>query len=213
MGGEHFRSDDAFISSAVQDVRRLELACGLSEKSRLVDWGCGAGRLAFGVRESLAGIESYHGIDVQPELIAWAQENLRAENFQFTLAGAQNERYNPNGYLALSIPVEDNSTDVFYAYSVFSHMTITDTAIYLRAIRNLLSSESEGRAFVTCFVEEDVPDWSENPPDYGPMTWQGRLHCARFARSYLGLLHDAGLSVQDFEYGQETDGQSLYILG
>jgi len=70
-----------------------------------------------------------------------------------------------------------------------------------------------GHAFVTCFVEEDVPDWAENPSGYGPLEWKGRLHCTRFARQHFERLVDgAGLAVDRFEYGRETDGQSLYVL-
>ena len=53
MGGKHFKNDAAFIKTAVRDVKRLEKYAGLTKDSRLLDWGCGAGRLAVGVREHL----------------------------------------------------------------------------------------------------------------------------------------------------------------
>jgi hypothetical protein len=66
---------------------------------------------------------------------------------------------------------------------------------------------------VTCFVEEDVAGWEENPAGYGPLDWQGRLHCTRFAREHFeSHVTSARLAVDRFEYGQETDGQSLYVL-
>ena len=35
----------------------------------------------------------------------------------------------------------------------------------------------------------------------------------RFERGFFeGMVRDAGLEVETFEHGQETDGQSLYIL-
>ena len=55
MGGKHFKNDAAFIKTAVRDVKRLEKYAGLTKDSRLLDWGCGAGRLAVGVREHFAG--------------------------------------------------------------------------------------------------------------------------------------------------------------
>ncbi len=211
MGGEHFKDDAVFIATAVRDVNRLEEYCDLTADSRLLDWGCGAGRLAVGVRERFGRIADYHGVDIQPELIEWAQENLAAPGFRFTLLDVSNERYNPDGTPERTLGAEPGSVDVFYAYSVFSHMNDDDTPAYLRLIHEALAPG--GRAFVTCFVEEDVEGWEENPEGYGPLEWKGRLHCTRFARWHFeDHVNAARLAVDRFEYGRETDGQSLYVL-
>ena len=213
MGGQHFKDDDAFIRTAVRDVKRLERFAGLNENSRLLDWGCGAGRLAIGVRENFTAgrIADYHGVDVQPELIEWASANLTAPGFRFTCVDVSNERYNPDGQPDRTIAADPGSVDVFYAYSVFSHMNDDDTPAYLRLIGQALSPQ--GRAFVTCFVEEGVPAWEENPVGYGPLEWKGRLHCTRFERRHFeDHVAEAGMAVDRFVHGRETDGQSLYIL-
>lgn len=211
MGGRHFKNDRAFIRTAVRDVKRLESCAGLTVDSRLLDWGCGAGRLAVGVREHLGRVADYHGVDVQAELIDWATENLAAPGFRFTCVDASNERYNPGGTPERTLSAEPGSVDVLYAYSVFSHMNDEDTPAYLALIREALAPG--GKAFVTCFVEEDVPGWEENPEGYGPLEWKGRLHCTRFARRHFeDHVNAARLAVDRFEYGRETDGQSLYVL-
>lgn len=213
MGGRHFKDDDAFIRTAVRDVERLEKFAGLNENSRLLDWGCGAGRLAIGVREHYKSgrIADYHGVDVQPELIDWASKNLTAPGCRFTCVDVANERYNPDGKPVRTIPADPGSVDVFYAYSVFSHMNDDDTPAYLELIGQALSAD--GRAFITCFVEEGVPDWEENPEGYGPLEWKGRLHCTRFSRRHFeDHVSAAGMAVDRFVYGRETDGQSLYLL-
>ena len=213
MGGKHFKNDDAFIRTAVRDVERLEKFAGLNENSRLLDWGCGAGRLAIGVREHFKSgrIADYHGVDVQPELIEWANANLSGQGFRFTCVDVTNERYNPDGQPERTLAADPGSVDVFYAYSVFSHMNDDDTPAYLKLIGHSLSPD--GRAFVTGFVEEGVPDWAENPEGYGPLEWKGRLHCTRFARRHFeDHVAAAGMAVDRFVYGRETDGQSLYVL-
>ena len=211
MGGAHFKDDGEFVRTAVRDVERLEELAGLTRDSALLDWGCGAGRLAVGVREHLGRIRDYHGVDIQPELIQWAQRNLSGPGFRFTLIDVANERYNPDGSAHRTIGAEPDSVDVFYAYSVFSHMNDVDTPAYLRLIAQALTPQ--GRAFVTCFVEDGVPDWEENPVGYGPLEWKGRLHCTRFDRAHFeSHVHAAGLEIVNFVHGQETDGQSLYIL-
>lgn len=211
MGGEHFKNDHAFIDSAVRDVRRLQRYADLRADSALLDWGCGAGRLAVGIESEFGRIRDYHGVDIQPELITWAEANLARPGYRFTCLDVSNERYNPDGSMQRTIGAEPSSIDVFYAYSVFSHMNDEDTPAYLNLIAKALVPG--GSAFVTCFVEEGVPDWAENPPDYGPLDWQGRLHCTRFNRQHFEQhVAGAGLFVDRFIYGRETDGQSLYVL-
>jgi cyclopropane fatty-acyl-phospholipid synthase-like methyltransferase len=211
MGGKHFKNDAAFIKTAVRDVRRLEKYAGLTTQSSLLDWGCGAGRLAVGVREHLGRVADYHGVDVQRELVDWAEANLAGPGFRFTCVDVSNERYNPDGTPERTLAADPGSVDVFYAYSVFSHMNDEDTPAYLRLIGEALAPA--GRAFVTCFVEEDVAGWEENPEGYGPLEWKGRLHCTRFSRRHFeDHVNAAGLAVDRFEYGGETDGQSLYVL-
>lgn len=211
MGGTHFKNDKAFIRTAVRDVRRLVEYCDLNAESSLLDWGCGAGRLAVGVREEFGRIRDYHGVDIQPELIEWADINLAGEGFRFTCLDVSNERYNPDGSPERTLAAEPGSVDAFYAYSVFSHMNDVDTPAYLRLIGEALAPA--GRALVTCFVEEDVDAWEENPQGYGPLEWKGPMHCTRFGRTHFEAhVQAAGLAVDRFEYGRETDGQSLYVL-
>ena len=211
MGGEHFKDDRAFIRTAVRDAKRLQRYAGLTRDSALLDWGCGAGRLAVGIREHFGRIRDYHGVDVQPELIAWADQHLASDGFRFTCLDVSNERYNPDGSERHTLGAEPARIDALYAYSVFSHMNDIDTPAYLRLIADAL--RPGGSAFLTCFVEEGVPEWTENPDNYGPLAWQGRLHCTRFSRQHFeSHISAAGLNVDRFVYGRETDGQSLYVL-
>jgi len=140
MGGKHFKNDKAFIKTAVRDVKRLEKYCGLNPESSLLDWGSGAGRLAIGVKECFPSIRDYHGVDVQRELIDWAQENLASEGYRFTYVDVSNERYNPDGSPERTLSADPHSVDVFYAYSVFSHMNAVDTAGYLELLGQALTT-------------------------------------------------------------------------
>lgn len=211
MGGAHFREDTDFVAAAIRDVALLQRHAGLNRESRLLDWGCGAGRLAVGIKQSLGHVRDCHGVDVQSNLLAWARDHLTDEHTRFTLVDQRNERYNPDGPSDFHIPAEPGSVDVLYAYSVFSHMLEPDVRGYARTISEILAPQ--GRAVMTAFVENDVPDSEENPAEYRKLAWKGRLHCVRFDRRFFeGLLWDNGLAVDEFVYGRETDGQSLYSL-
>lgn len=213
MGGRHFKRDQDFIEAGVRDAKLLRQRAGLGRRKRLLDWGCGAGRLAIGIKHLIGDIADYHGVDVQPELLHWAADNLSSEHYRFTLVDARNARYNPDGEPSYEIPAEPGTVDVLYAYSVFSHMLTDDVAGYGATIARILAPE--GRAMVTAYVEEDVPDCVENPADYNDrLEWKGALHCVRFNRQFFeATMYDAGLVVKEFVHGRETDGQSMYILG
>ena len=212
-GGEHFKDNKDYIKTAVRDVKRLRRTAGLTMNSRVLDWGCGAGRLAIGIKEHFpeGRIKHYQGVDVKENAIDWANKNLKSPGFDFTRINTSNERYNPSGKKKRTLASDASSVNIVYAYSVFSHMTEEDTAEYLKLIKNVLMDD--GKAFITSFVEENVSKWAENPGGYGPLQWKGRLHCTRFDRHHFErLVQAAGLAVDRFQYGCETDGQSLYVL-
>lgn len=210
MGGKHFESDAAFVSSARAEVHRLAEA-GLTPKSRLLDWGCGAGRLAIGTLEEWDGVAAYLGVDVQGHLVDWARRHVVHPGYDFTHVNVLNARYNPDGERRRSIPGADQGFDAFYAYSVFSHMGSHDVRAYLREVRRLL--DPLGFAFVTAFTEPAVAPETENPAGYGPLEWSGPLHCVRFSEDeWSDMVVTAGLAIRTYEHGHETDGQSLYVL-
>ena len=211
MGGKHFKKDADFVAAGVRDVKMLRQRAGLGRRKRVLDWGCGAGRLAIGIKHLIGNVEDYHGVDIQPELLTWAKDNLSDDHTRFTLVDAHNARYNPDGAPSFEIPADDDSVDVLYAYSVFSHMLTHDLAGYGATIARILAPG--GHAWVTAFVEEDVADCVENPTDYLKLEWSGALHCVRYDRLFLErTLWEAGLAVDEFVYGKETDGQSMYVL-
>lgn len=210
-GGHHFASDDAFLAGAVRDVRKLVEFTKLTPESTLLDWGCGSGRLAVGIKAEAGSIRSYLGVDVRAEAISWARQHLGDDHFRFVRIDALNRRYNPAGRSRGLIPAPDTSIDVVYAYSVLSHMEPAEARHYLHEVSRVL--RPAGRALLTAFVEDDCPAFTENPDDYGPIRWHGALHCARFSRSFfIELLNQSGLSVGEMVPGQETDGQSLYVV-
>ena len=88
-------------------------------------------------------------------------------------------------------------------------MTSEDTGAYLKEIARILAPG--GRCFCTAFIEENAPDWQENPPEY-IMQWKRPLHCARFSRDHFdSLAAAAGLSVIWFGYC-ESGIQSSVVL-
>lgn len=214
-----WKLDEFFVQSAEREVDRLIELCALSADKALLDIGAGQGRLAIGIQRRLPNIKEYVGIDVHGPSVAWCKRHIesRSPNLRFVFLDVANPRYNEGGRpidRSLRLPFADASYDVVSVYSVFTHMTAEDAAIYLKEIARVL--KSGGRMLATVYVEENVPDWDENPPDYlsaryGPPVRP--LHRARFEKFYLfRLIDEAGMGMVRMDYQCELPtGQSVIV--
>jgi SAM-dependent methyltransferase len=215
FGGSYFKEDKDFATSALKEADRLIEHCGLTKDSSVVEIGCGPGRLPTGIIDRRPGLRSYRGIDLNLRSIAWCQKYITSAHPQFTFVHLDifNSRYNKEGtgkQEAIRLPADDQSADIIYLYSVFSHLKEADVRANLREFARIL--KKDGVLFLTAFVEPNVPRESENPTDYhGP--WEGPLHCVRFDQSFfIDLLKEYGFEIVREEHGTETDGQTaLYI--
>ncbi len=214
-GGVEFKDDAYFLQSAHQETQRLIDHFGYTKNTSILDIGCGFGRLPIGILDVLGAAE-YTGIDVNPIAIEWCQKHIGKSHkgFNFIEMNVQNDRYNPSG-LPLNedfqFEFSDNTFEVAYLYSVFSHMVSEDLRIYLKDLNRILTDR--GRVFFTAFAEEDVPNMEINPKDYGDFPWSAALHCVRFNLHYLdSILQSAGFKIDHFEHGHETNGQSAFYL-
>ena len=75
---------------------------GLTPDSRVLDVGCGQGRMAVPLLRYLSGAGSYDGFDIVSTGIDWCRANISAShgNFRFHHADIRNEEYNPGGSCA-----------------------------------------------------------------------------------------------------------------
>ena len=100
----------------------------LSTVRRLLDWGCGCGRVTVHLLDFLAryqGLE-IHGCDIDGEAIAWCNEHVRPGHFRHV------DPYPP-------LPWSDNSFDVVVSCSVFTHLSEELQELWLLEIRRILA--------------------------------------------------------------------------
>ena len=92
--------------------------------TRLLDWGCGCGRMTQFLPELMPGI-ALSGCDIDAEAIGWLSQQLPAASFA------------TNG-LCPPLPFPDDSFDVVTAVSVMTHLTPRLQLRWLKEIRRVL---------------------------------------------------------------------------
>jgi SAM-dependent methyltransferase len=128
---------------------------GLKPEHRVLDVGCGIGRMAVPLTPYLTGEGEYHGFDIVKRGVTWCQANItpRYPNFHFLHSDVRNQFYNPGGAYEASnyrFPYPDGSFDFVFLTSVFTHMYPADLENYTREIARVL--KRGGRCFVTMFL-------------------------------------------------------------
>lgn len=157
--GIHDVGDGDFDAIGQEFLWNLVTHAGLEPNHRVLDIGCGVGRLAIPLIAFLDPTRGrYVGFDVAAEAIWWCQGTIasRHSNFSFRTVDLLHVLYNPDGKLApqsVEFPVEACSIDRAAAISVFTHLPPNVTAHYLRQVRRCLVPD--GRFFCTAFFLDD----------------------------------------------------------
>lgn len=149
FGGGNFKA----IGSHMIQICREKLK--LTPDAKVLDIGCGIGRLAFPLLEYLSENGGYEGFDTFPVGVKWCRENISPEfpNFNFQLVDIYNSTYNPYAATRASefvFPYADNSFDLVMLNSVFTHMMPDDIINYVNEIDRVLNEN--GHIFVTFFL-------------------------------------------------------------
>ncbi len=139
---------------------------GLREDSRVLDIGCGIGRMAVPLTQYLdpqAG--RYDGIDPVEGGIDWCQRTIAPvyPNFAFQRLDIAHELYNPNGRISgktLALPFPDRHFDFVIMTSVVTHLPPAEILAYLSEVRRILVPG--GRLFMTAFVVDRIAAANEN---------------------------------------------------
>ena len=148
--------DSDFVATGRRLAAVVRELGAVGPSSRVLDVGCGSGRLARELVGLLRPPGAYVGFDVDGEAVAWCRRAY-ARHLQATFVHADlaNGFYAPGGSAAAAsyaFPVEDGWADCVVATSVFTHLLDADAARYLDESRRVLAP---GGRIVASFLLAD----------------------------------------------------------
>jgi SAM-dependent methyltransferase len=144
---------NGFIEEGRLIAKLLRTHALLTPDSKTLEIGCGCGRTAFALADFLND-GNFAGMDIEPVALESARSNrlLQGKRFSFELLDIRNDLYNPNGeYIATEyvLPYPDQTFDVVFLLSVFTHMLTDEVRNYAMQISRVL--KPGGRCFFSAF--------------------------------------------------------------
>lgn len=151
VGGFDFREVGEHLAGIVREQGELR------PHERLLDIGCGVGRLAVPMTGFLTTGE-YLGFDLSAAAIRWCRRAISGAHpsFHFAHADIANSHYNPGGTTPAErfrFPCADASVDVAFAASVFTHLTPFAADRYLEESARAL--KPGGRLLASFFLLDE----------------------------------------------------------
>ena len=150
-----FVGDASFRKPGEEFLRYFSELGGLKPDERVLDVGCGIGRMAVPLTRYLSSHGEYRGFDIVQEGIDWCQSRISPKfpNFHFQLLDIYNRNYNPGGTRSAqdcSFPYEAGYFDFVLLTSVFTHMLPAEMENYFSEIARVL--KRNGRCLITFFL-------------------------------------------------------------
>lgn len=153
-----FLFSGASFVGKLPDILKLYYKNSHLHEIKVLDWGCGCGRLTRHLLE--LGCTDVTGIDIDPVNISWSHKNLSKANFELV---------KPD--LPTTLPGEQY--DLIIGHSVFTHLAELDQHLWLAEINRLL--KPGGLAVVTIMGNFSAAIDSFNPKNYNTLLRDGFL--------------------------------------
>lgn len=153
-------SAEDYLKQGQHQVKMLKEHAKLQPDQSVLDIGCGIGRTAIALTGFLNQNGSYEGFDVVERGVDWCNSRIHKEhlNFNFKYIPLFNDLYNTAKLKATEFvfPYADNSIDVAFSFSVFTHMQIEEIQHYFNQIKRVL--KPGGICFSTFFLYDDASE-------------------------------------------------------
>ncbi len=153
--GKIFIGSGDFEQQGLHICDMLTKYAGLNKNSKVLDIGCGIGRVAVPLTNILGECGSYDGFDIVKDGIDWCNKKIASKfnNFHFKHIELKNDLYNLNTEEKaqnFQFPYPNNSFDCIILTSVFTHMMPEDVENYLSQIHRVI--KPGGKCLATFFI-------------------------------------------------------------
>jgi SAM-dependent methyltransferase len=185
---------------------------------RVLDLGCGLGRLARALTQYLSPAGVYVGIDVTESSINWCIDHYRPyPNFHFIHADVFNTHYNPTAVTPAakySFPLEADSFDFIFSTSLYTHLVLRDADNYLGQAARVL--KPGGWMWNTFLLLDEISEplarkqHADRPNIHMPFEIEGGLTAIpknpealiSFRRPVIEEIHTKhGLQIEEVRFG------------
>jgi len=113
---------------------------------KVLDWGCGPGRLIRHMPDISRNQTSFYGTDYNKGSIDWCQKNIKNVNFNHNNIEAE-------------LPYEDEKFDAIYGFSIFTHLSEEMHFNWFNELKRILNPE--GILLITTQGENFKPKMTE----------------------------------------------------
>jgi SAM-dependent methyltransferase len=151
-----FVGDGDYRAIGVEYLGHFVRIGGLTPHDRVLDIGCGIGRMAVPLTQYLdSKTARYEGVDPVNAGIEWCVQNIASTypNFRFCRVDVAHELYNPGGSIPgdkIVLPFAGSSFTFVTMVSVATHLPAREISAYAQEIMRLLVPG--GRLFLTAFI-------------------------------------------------------------
>jgi SAM-dependent methyltransferase len=214
--GRIFIGSGDFVKTGTEILNQLKELAGLRPGHRVLDVGCGIGRVAVPLTGYLDQHGSYEGFDIVEPAIRWCRERItsRHPGFRFTHIDLRNDLYNLGTRAKAKdfvFPYGNGEFDLVFLTSVFTHMLPDDVTNYLFQIGRVL--KPGGRCFATFFLmNPEARELTENGTGFRfnnrrdhHYLFHSRVREANVAYEeewlFSELIEPAGLGIEQVRYG------------
>lgn len=221
-----------YVKLGERYLRHFQTMAGLKPDHKVLDVGCGIGRMAYPLTGFLSEYGSYDGFDIVKSGIDWCNRHISREypNFRFLHTSLYNQLYNTSTRIdaaSFVFPYPDQAFDFVFLTSVFTHMLPEEVENYIRQIARVMKPGAA--CFISFFlINEESEELMKNSPNHMNFPIDKgfyRLHSGKvdtanvaYRESWIREKLEAnGITIENSYYGQWcgrpvfTDYQDLVI--